>query len=234
MAGSGPSWSSQAPRWVSRACTRPQAAATAVPYREVSVLVVTCGAGQVAGSASASSPPCLQGRPGVPGGHGGAGSCITRSLRSRPKHLGGQVREQVRQPGQVVSGIEDDQDRRVTIAPVPGGDQPGDHIADLRGGDCDLVVVRAQPHRIQHRGPGGAAGFQRRDHRVRPARDHLRLALPAAIHMAEQSVWAGRCAGNCARLRISARTSRKTWKRAAFPLVDCKGRRLRLMRLRRT
>jgi GNAT superfamily N-acetyltransferase len=63
MTGSGPSWPSQAARWVSRECTRSQAAATAVPYREVSVLVVTCGAGQAAGPASASSPPCLQGRP---------------------------------------------------------------------------------------------------------------------------------------------------------------------------
>jgi hypothetical protein len=41
MTGSGPSWSSQAARWVSRGCTRSQAAATAIPYRVVSVLVVT-------------------------------------------------------------------------------------------------------------------------------------------------------------------------------------------------
>jgi len=33
----------------------------AIPYREVAVLVVSCGSGQVAGSASASSPPCLRG-----------------------------------------------------------------------------------------------------------------------------------------------------------------------------
>ena len=89
MTGSGPSWSSQAARWVSWECTRSQAAATAVPYLEVSVLVVTCGAGQVAGSASASSPPCLQGRPRVPGWRGGAGSWITRSLRSRPSTWAG-------------------------------------------------------------------------------------------------------------------------------------------------
>ena len=55
-----------------------------MPYREVTVLVVTGGAGQVAGSASASSPPCLRGRPFVPGRRGGAGSRITRSARSRP------------------------------------------------------------------------------------------------------------------------------------------------------
>jgi hypothetical protein len=66
------------------ACTRSHAAATAIPYREVTVLVVICGAGHVAGSASASSQPCLRGRPFVPRRRGGAGSHITRSLRSRP------------------------------------------------------------------------------------------------------------------------------------------------------
>ena len=69
---------------MSRGCTRSQEAAAAIPYRDVSVLVVTCGSGQVAGSASASSPPCLRGRPMTPGRRAGAGSCITRSARSRP------------------------------------------------------------------------------------------------------------------------------------------------------
>lgn len=67
MTGSGPSWSGQAARWVSRGWTRSQAAAMAIPYRDVTVLVVTCGAGHAAGSDSASSPPCLRGRPMVPG-----------------------------------------------------------------------------------------------------------------------------------------------------------------------
>ena len=51
---------------------------------------------------------------------------------------------------------------RVTLAPVPGIDQPDDHIADLRGGDRDVVVIGAQAHRVQHRGPRRAARFQRR------------------------------------------------------------------------
>ena len=51
---------------------------------EPGVLVLTCGSGEVAGSDRASSPPCLRGRPMVPGWRGGAGSCITRSLRSWP------------------------------------------------------------------------------------------------------------------------------------------------------
>jgi hypothetical protein len=84
MTGGSPSWSSQAARWVSRGCTRSQAAATAVPYREVTVLVATCRAGQVAGSESASWPPCLRGRPTAPGWRGAAGSCITRSDRNLP------------------------------------------------------------------------------------------------------------------------------------------------------
>ena len=67
-----------------RNTAKAEAAATALPYREVSVVVVICGAGQVAGSDSASSPPCLRGRPTVCGWCGGAASCITRSLRSRP------------------------------------------------------------------------------------------------------------------------------------------------------
>ena len=141
------------------------------------MLVATCGSGQVAGSDSASSPPCLRGRPVVPGWRGGTGSCITRSLRSRPSSSHRQVRQQPGQPGHVVAGVEDDQDRRVAFPPVPGLDQPGDDLADLDGRDLGLVVIRAQPHGVQHRGPGGAARLQRRDHRVRPARDHLRLAL---------------------------------------------------------
>ena len=48
------------------------------------MLVVICGSGQAAGSDRASSRPCLRGRPLVPGWRGGAGSHITRSLRSRP------------------------------------------------------------------------------------------------------------------------------------------------------
>ena len=47
MTGSFPSWSSQPQRLSSRWCSRPQAMAVAVPYRVVSVTVVTAGAGQV-------------------------------------------------------------------------------------------------------------------------------------------------------------------------------------------
>src|SRR5215471_17824920 len=63
---------------------------------------------------------------------------------------------------------------------------------DLGGGDRDLIVIGTQPHRIQHRRPRRAARLQRRDHRVRPARDHLRLPLPAPVDVTEQTARAGR------------------------------------------
>ena len=69
---------------MSRGWTRSHAAATAMPYREVTVLVVMSGSGHASGWDSASSRPCLRGRPFVPARRGGAGSHITRSLRSRP------------------------------------------------------------------------------------------------------------------------------------------------------
>jgi hypothetical protein len=107
------------------------------------------------------------------------------------EQLHGQVSEQPGEPGHVVAGVEDDQDGRVTLTPVPGLDQPGDNLADLNCGHLSLVVIRAQAHRVQHRGPGRAARLQRRDDRVRPARDHLRLAFPAPVDVAEQTLRAG-------------------------------------------
>jgi hypothetical protein len=112
-----------------------------------------------------------------------------------PEQFHGQVREQPGEPGDVVAGVEDDQDPRITLAPVPGLGQPGHDLADLGGGHRSLVVIRAKAHGIQHRGPRGTARLQRRDHRVRPARDHLRLPLPAAIDVAKQPARAGGRAG---------------------------------------
>ena len=99
------------------------------------------------------------------------------------------------QPGHVIPGIEDHQDRRVALPPVSRADQPGDDLAELRRGHLGLVVIGAQPDGVQHRGPGGAARLQRRDHRVRPARDHLRLPLAPPVDVAEQPLRAGRRAG---------------------------------------
>ena len=55
-----------------------------MPYRVVSVTVVTAGAGQGSFPASLNAAPCRTGRPFVPGTRGGARKYITRSLRSRP------------------------------------------------------------------------------------------------------------------------------------------------------
>jgi hypothetical protein len=109
-----------------------------------------------------------------------------------PEQLHRQVRQQPGQPGHVVAGVEDDQDGRVAFPPVPSGGQPGDHVADLDRGYLGLVVTGPQPHRVQHRGPRGPPRLQRRDHRIRPARDHLRLPLPAPVDVAEQPLRAGR------------------------------------------
>ena len=58
-----------------------------------------------------------------------------------PEHLHGQVSEPAGQPHRVIPGVNDHQDGRVTLLPVPGGDQPGDDVADLRGGDLGLIVT---------------------------------------------------------------------------------------------
>jgi hypothetical protein len=75
---------------------------------------------------------------------------------------------------------------------VPGGDQPGDDLADLGGGDLRLIIIGAEPDRVQHRRPAAAARFQRGDEGVRPARDHLRVPLAAAVAVAEHPLRAGR------------------------------------------
>ena len=150
------------------------------------MLVVTCGVGQVAGSASASSPPCLRG-PAVGAGLARRSRQLHHPVATQPaEQLYGQIRQLPGQPGHVVPGIEHDQDGRVAVPPVPGLDQPGHDVADLRGGDLGLVVIRPQPDRVQDRGPAGAARLQRSDDRVRPARDHLRAALAPAVDVAEQ------------------------------------------------
>ena len=73
MAGSRPSWSCQPPLSASLWCAG-QAIALSVPYRAVSLTVVTAGAGQVCFSASLTSAP-RRGRcpPLVPAGPAAAG-----------------------------------------------------------------------------------------------------------------------------------------------------------------
>ena len=83
--GSSPWWCSQAARRASCWCSRGQAIASAVPYRDVCVRVVTAGSGQVAGLGEPErGPRAGTAGPFAPGSRGGAGKYITRSLRSLP------------------------------------------------------------------------------------------------------------------------------------------------------
>jgi hypothetical protein len=128
-------------------CARSRAAAAAVPYRVVTVLVVACGAGQLTGSDSARWAPCLRGRRIVPGGRGGARSCMTRSERSRPGTCAGRPGEQERQPGHVVADVDDDQDGRIVLPSVPGLDQPGEGLSRLSALPHHLARPRAMMSR---------------------------------------------------------------------------------------
>ncbi len=61
---------------------------------------------------------------------------------------------------QVIAGVEDDQEVRVAVVPVPGLDETGHDLADLRSGHLGRVVGRAEPDRIQRQCPRGAARLQ--------------------------------------------------------------------------
>ena len=130
-------------RLASRWCSRPQAMAAAEPYRVVWVLVVTAGAGQGCFPASRNAAPCRTGRPFAPCSRAGAGKYMTRSLRSQAEHLDREITQQPGQPDQVIAGVEDDQDVRVAVVPVPGRNEPADHLADLGGGDLGRIIGRA-------------------------------------------------------------------------------------------
>ena len=69
---------------------------------------------------------------------------------------------------------------------TPHRDQPRDDIAELGGGDLGSVIGRAELDRVQRQRLRGAAGLQRDDSGIRPARDHLRVSLPARVGVAEQ------------------------------------------------
>ena len=95
----------------------------------------------------------------------------------------GQIRQQERQPGKVVTGVDDNQDVRITGTPLPGCDQPLQHLADPQRGHLGDVIVQAQPDRVQDSRSRRATLLQRGHERVRPARNQLVLAAAAAIHI---------------------------------------------------
>jgi len=129
---------------------------TAVPYRVVTVVVVTVGCGQVFGSSNRNCGPCRGGRPSAPTTRGGSGKHSTRSLRSRPASRTGRSASRDSQLVHVVAGVEDDQDLWVAVAAPPGSGLAGEHVVDLAGRDGGLVVG-AQTDRVQQRGPAGPA-----------------------------------------------------------------------------
>ena len=95
---------------------RPRPCAVAVPYREVSVTVTTAGSGQVAGSLRPSLRP-VPGRPAVRARLARRGREVHDPVRAQPPgDVHGQAVQQPGQPGQVVAGVEDDDDVRVAVA----------------------------------------------------------------------------------------------------------------------
>ena len=134
-----------------------------------------------------AEPGPVPGRPAVRPGHARRDREVHDPVRAQPaRDVHGQVPQQPGQPGQVIAGIEHDDDVRVALAPVPGRDEPRDHVTDLGGGDLGGVIGRAEPDRVQRQRPRRAAGLQRHDPGVRPAGDHLRVPLPARVAVAEQ------------------------------------------------
>ena len=137
-------------------------------------------------------PGPVPGRAAVRARHPRRGREVHHAVGPQPPgDVHGQAVQQPGQPGQVVAGIEHDHDVRVALAPVPGGDEPRDDVADLGGGDLGCVVGRAEPDRVQRQRPRRPSRLQRRDPGVRPAGDHLRVPLPARVAVAEQPLRAG-------------------------------------------
>src|SRR5450756_277862 len=130
--------------------------------------------------------------PAVRAGLARRGREVHHPVTAQPaQDLQGQVSQQPGQPGQVIAGIEGREDVRVAFLPLPGGDDPGDHVAELRGGDLRGVIGRAEADRVQWQRPGGAARLQRHHEGIRPARDHLRVPLPPRVAVAEQPLRGG-------------------------------------------
>ena len=88
-------------------------------------------------------------RPPVGAGPAWRGTEIHHPVAAQPPgYLHGQVTQQPRQPGQVIAGVEENQEVRVTVAPVPGSDDPFRDLADLRGSDLGCIVGRAEAEGI--------------------------------------------------------------------------------------
>ena len=139
----------------------------------VSVTVVIAGSGQVSGLVKRNSGPRLGG-PAVDAVH-------PRWFRQphhavgadTAHHLDGEVAQDPGQAGDVVAGVADDHDMRVSGLPLACGDESLDDAPQLGGGDRGRVVRRAEPDRVQDRGPGRGTRFQHGHEGVGPARNEL-------------------------------------------------------------
>ena len=153
MTGRGPSWSSHPARLASFWCSRPQAAAATGPYLVVSVTGADQGfwPGFLVGEPERLPVPA---RPAGRAGRARRDGEVHDPVAAQPaEDLHGQVAQQPGQPGQVIAGVEDHQDARIAVFPVPGRDDPGHHLADLPGRDPGRVIGRAEPHRVQRARP---------------------------------------------------------------------------------
>jgi hypothetical protein len=166
--------------------------AWAVPWRLVSVTVSASGLGWVGGSASVNCLPC---RGGWGGGRGCSG-CWRGAEHAvgagAPRQLHGQVSQQVCQAGQVVAGVDHDEDVGIAGLVPPGLLEPPDHLAPLGGAHRGRIVTRTQAHRVEQRAPRRAARLQRRHNGRGPAGDHRGLTFAPPVDVAERPIGAGR------------------------------------------
>ena len=125
MTGSSPWWSSHPARLASCWCSRPQAMATggAVPGRRGGGGHRRGGPGLRVREPERGAVP---GRAAVRAGLAGRGGEVHHPVAAQPAAAPPRAGpgQQPGQPGQVVAGVEDDQDVRVAVVPVPGGDDP--------------------------------------------------------------------------------------------------------------
>lgn len=101
--------------------------------------------------------------------------------------LDGQVAQDPGQAGDVVARVRDDHVRTASL-PLACGDEPLDNTPQLGGRDRGRIVRRAEPDRVQDRGPGRGTRLQHGHEGVGPSRDELRCRLRTAVDAAEQPV----------------------------------------------
>lgn len=154
----------------------------------VSVTVVIAGSGRISGLVKRNSAPCFGGRPVTPCVQGWFQQTHHAVGADPADQLDRQVAQDPGQTGDVIAGVADDHDMRVSGLPQACGDEPLDDTPQLDGGDCRRVVRRTEPHRVQNRGPGRGTRLQHRYEGVGPARNELRGCLCPAVDMAEQSL----------------------------------------------